>query len=171
MLSVLVCHDFRSGRTGVAHPSATQCFRAALAGNCCKTSLGISLYTVSPFLSQFPLGVDGRRAFPAQLNVFASHVREIVLQDLSSISLYAVSSLLFPFPLGVDGRRAFKRTSIFPRRTCGELRCKTSLGSLYIPSVLCCLHFRSGWTGVAHSSATQFFPRRTCRELLRKTSL
>ena len=35
MLSVLSYLNFRSGWTGAAHPSATRCFRAAPAENCC----------------------------------------------------------------------------------------------------------------------------------------
>ena len=67
----------------------------------------------------------------------------------------SVSSLPSLVPLGVDGRRAFKRNSMFSRRNCGELLCKASLRSFYMLPVLVCLNFRSGWTGVAHSSATQ----------------
>ena len=44
---------------------------------------------------------------------------------------------------------------IFPRRTCGKLLCKSSLGPLYMLSILFCLNFRSGWTRAAHSSATR----------------
>ena len=127
ILSVLFCLNFRSGWTGAAHSSATQCFRVAPAGNCfAKPPLNL------PICCQFsPVSMSARSGraprIQAQLNVSALRQRRIALENLPWISLYAVSALLFQFPLGVDGRRAFKRNSMLPRRTCGELLYKTSL--------------------------------------------
>ena len=157
MLSVLSCRNFRSGWTGAAHPSATQFFRAALAENCFPKP-PLDLLICCQFAPDLISARGGRAPrIQAQIAFSALHLLEITFQDLPSSFLYAVSSFLSQFPLGVDGRRAPQRNSMFPRRACGELLCKTSLGSRYMLSVLSCLNFRSGWTGAAHPSATQFF--------------
>ena len=94
MLSVPSCLNFRSGWTGAAHPSATQCFRAAPAEICCAIPpLDLSICCqFCPVLISARSGRAPRTT--AQLNFSAPHLREIAFQDLPWISLYVVSSLL-----------------------------------------------------------------------------